>query len=134
MDEKIVSLETAKLAKLIGFNWLCETCYAESLAHTFEDHHNGNEYTHEYVPPRPRSSRYLFDHDREICKAPTQSQMHMWIRTICNVDMWVERYPDDKKYTLQCPALDNQNPLGEFDTYEEAMEVGIYRILKSLLR
>ena len=96
MDELVVKIQTAELADKSGFREYCERWYVETLEHDYTDHHNGNECTFPYVPPRPCYLSHQFEYDRKLFRAPTQIQLQRWIRIThkihieiyCNASGW----------------------------------------------
>lgn len=156
MKEQLISFETAKLAKEKGFNEYCKLQYVETLEHTIESHHNGNEYTISHVLPRPLYISHLSEHDIPICNAPTQALLQKWLREIHNIHVCVNPYTNPAKgvdiiyYELFLSHKDNSfegslnnsclrlteslktkkpSYVGLYNTYELALEEGLKNAL-----
>jgi hypothetical protein len=136
MEDKIVDLELAKLAGKVGFYNNCEYVYAETIEYEYEDNHTGNEYTHEYVPPRVKTYKYLNSYDRKICLAPSQTELQKWLRETMKINVTVtpDYFPYDFgkiTYKVKVWILSEEHGYTEpefcdFETYEEALEKGLY--------
>ena len=124
MEEVLVSLETAKLAKEKGFNqFYCNTHYnkIDKLIVDTEGYPNGDRWV-EYM--------------KYCISAPTQSLLQKWLREKHNIYIvcwWYDK--EDKFYTelgrktkekifVQCG-----NTTLLFNTYEEALEEGLKHAL-----
>lgn len=125
MEEVLISLETAKLAKEKGFNqFYCNTHYnkIDKLIVDTEGYPNGDRWV-EYM--------------KYCISAPTQSLLQKWLREKHNIHIvcwWYDK--EDKFYTelgrktkekifVQCG-----NTTLLFNTYEEALEEGLQEALK----
>jgi hypothetical protein len=132
IEEELIGLETAILAKEKGFNERTLYVYKETFAHDIEDHHTGNEYHNEYVPPRPSYYDYFTEHDHEVCKAPTQSLLQRWLREVHNIHCWVspETYLNFNYHYFMTGGYTHMKD--GFPTYEIAMEEALKESLKTL--
>ena len=132
MDEQVVKIETAELADKKGFNEYCERWYTETLEHDYTDHHNGNEYTFPYTPPRPWYTKYRAGYDRQLFRAPTQTTLQTWLRKTHEIH--VEIYCNASGWGWILTKL-NGTVIKEilddmfFNEYEDALEAGIFEAL-----
>lgn len=132
MDEQLVKIETAELADKKGFKEYCDYWYTETLEHDYTDHHNGNEYTFPYTPPRPCSTKYKEEHDRQLFRAPTLNQLHSWLRKTHGIH--VEIYCNASGWGWILTKL-NGTTIKEitddifFNEYEDALEAGLVESL-----
>lgn len=121
MKEHLISLKTSQLAKKKGFNWKCFNSY------NLKGEIFGRDLTE------------LVQHQNEtIFKAPRQSLLQKWLRDEYDIQIIVisnslGHYFVDYRYGDQ--RIDNEQDLvllsGEIsDSYEEALEKGLYKSLK----
>ena len=132
MEETLISFETAKLAKEIGFDEPCDYKY-------------GNIASEDVL------IYYGFDRDNIIetghvnstctgCSAPTQALLQKWLRDTKNHDVFVIRsvdryYPIDNgsgidlSLILSCMNTENW---ASFDSYEKALETALFTALNVL--
>ena len=118
MKEQIVSWETAKLLKKLGFNWSTFYWYDRNQ----KLHHN----------PIKNYNKESFSYS-----APTQCQAQKFLKEKHNFDIEIRVSVSRNKYYVL--LLKDMLPLSietelYFDTYEEALEMGLRKILKHLLR
>ena len=127
MKDEIVSIETAKLAKQKGFDWLCSNCYKNTDSKLYNS-------TTRYSAGHPTGTTFL--------SAPTQSLLQKWLREKKNIAVAV--YTNTTGYNpCVCKAFKDatcgtdlwfepfcgNNDGGSFDTYEEALEFGLQKAL-----
>lgn len=137
MKDELVTFETAKLAKEKGFESKCNGYY-----YHIEDEHNliTNSLlcAKNYNDPVITTERYS--------SAPTQSLLQRWLREEHNisVDITTDAFTNDtdNTYVYQCVVwegvidkeimLSKINLSHEFyeDTYEQALETGLFEALK----
>lgn len=122
MTEELITLETAKLLKEKGFNEYCKDIIRED---------NG------------RMMQSVFRTNKDLPKGaysrPTQSIAAKWIRETKNLHISIIRNACGYGYDI-CKAdngthitdgiFKGPNDGGQWDTYEEALEVGIQEALK----
>jgi hypothetical protein len=136
MKDQLISFETAKLARELGFNESCGLNYAEDgevqLLRYWEGNGNGFESNSEidcdyYIENNP------------VCSAPTQSLLQRWLREIHDIDVYVIPNGSRKKSInkrLYHPQLwvrdEYQSELHSKYTYEEALEEGLQEALKQI--
>ncbi len=135
MEEQLVSLETAKLAKEKGFTIYTQKVYVETLEHTLEMGRGGDR-AFPYQATRVLTSGKFDEWDVVHCKAPTQSLLQKWLREVHNIHLKIEisnigRYyyqlyhfePKNKSNVLFFINQDTNQT--KHNTYEEALEVGL---------
>lgn len=114
MEEQIVSFETAKLAKQMGFN---EWCYYYYDFNGKIDSNNSSITT-----------------NAKYCSAPTQSLLEKWLREKHNlfISVWFNDLTGKwwvDIYELPTMKIFYDSEI-EFKTYEEALERGLQEALK----
>ena len=132
MEEELITLQTAKLAKEKGFDVRCEKAYFETGRHILETIRDG-EITFPYKPPRILKRNYGDEFTIFIAEAPTQSLLQKWLREEYNIDVIVECDNNgDKFYKVRVWENGNYNLLylTLFKKYEEALEAGLQEGLK----
>lgn len=121
ITEQLVSFETAKLAKEVGFDLACRDGW-EFEHNFFKDH--------VLFSPLFASARIVNRDDDVAC--PTQSLLQRWLREKHRLIILIEitKY---KKYLFSIDNI-NGNFIGEFlyITYEEALEQGLAEALKMI--
>ena len=137
MEEQLIKLQTAKLAKEKGFDVRCEKAYFETLKHTLETSRDG-EITFPYKPPRILKRSYGDEFTIFIAEAPTQSLIQKWLREKHNIHVSPrESWSIDNTLEYVCTVNGNyvthgikNKPINRFDTYEQALEIGLQEGLK----
>ena len=137
MEEQLIKLQTAKLAKEKGFDVICEKAYFETLKHTLETSRDG-EITFPYKPPRILKRSYGDEFTIFIAEAPTQSLIQKWLREKHNIHVSPrESWSIDNTLEYVCTVNGNHvthgiknKPINRFDTYEQALEIGLQEGLK----
>ncbi len=124
----IVKFETAKKAKEVGFDILCDCGYNPNYETLIE----------------PKSAwHYLckLDELKSGIQAPTQSELQRWLRETHNIQMIMQPYYDHygiPKVTFVCDVICINDGLNDgykhkskkCNTYEEALEIGLNNGLK----
>ena len=126
MEEQLISIETAILAKEKGFDEI--TRY----------------YFNEYGMSKDSSSTSLYWYsDDGFCRRPTQSLLQKWLRDKHNIDIQILRNkPGYNEYKVEIYKTNNTNEyiyftikekdgiyIKWFKTYEAALEKGLYQAL-----
>lgn len=127
IQEEFVTLETAKLLKEKGFKEDVFTFYEVDcvegdmiLSETYDESENFNE-------------------KNDCLSAPTQSLAQKWLRETKNIHICVyncacgygyEISKADNGTHITSSVYEGPNDGGEWDTYEEALEAGIWEALK----
>lgn len=122
VEEQYVTFETAKMAKEKGFNESCKCFYEKVLDKVIKWECNGG----------------IISTLRDEFLCPTQSLLARWIREKHNIH--IDSYPNASGYlyyinktngTLVYDSnFDGPNDGGAWNSYEEAMEVGLQKALK----
>lgn len=122
MTEELVTLETAKQLRKKGFNEYCKDIIRED---------NG------------RMMQSVFRTNKDLPKGaysrPTQSIAAKWLREIKNLHIEIYRNACGYGYVIvkanngtwmKADDAKGPNDGGNWDTYEEALEAGIFEVLK----
>lgn len=123
MIDKLISFETAKLAREKGFDWNTKLIlqYSDKEGFEFEEIVNFPKYH-----PNGCIS----------CKLPTQSLLQKWLREKHNllITTGINREKVQRRYIFYIDGLKDHELIEEslkpFDTYEEALEFGLQEALK----
>ena len=124
MEEQLISFETAKLAKEKGYNITNIFSYDETSGIMLPKD-----------PTYPGWHCYALE---GVCPAPTQSLLQKWLREKHNIHIEIEIASDEElniiqPYVYQWDFYKNGNiTIGRefYDSYEEALEVGLLEALK----
>ena len=118
MEEQLISLETAKLAKEKGFNEICDSHFEK----------DGETYDSYGLPFKPNDKQ-----EHEILYArPSQSLLQKWLREEHKIHIVIMPCiipSNEVKYYIFTGKL-KWDWAELFDTYEEALEVGLQEALK----
>lgn len=120
MTEELVTLETAKLLKEKGFNKFCSFAYIDEYCNLMSVH----------------TTNSLIDKMGLGYSAPTQSFAQKWLRQEKNLHIEISyMYGNYWIYDiLTIPEHDlvglSDRPIIRYETYEEALEAGIFEALK----
>lgn len=135
MDETLISLETAKLAKEKGFNeptrGFIEPVYNET--HEFFD--DTVLYVYSGYKPLKEHHKIL---EEGWYLAPTQALLQKWIREKhkIHIDIGWQPFGENLSWWFLTSKLGEEiwefETLNNFDTYEEALEAGLYEALTLL--
>lgn len=154
MEENLINLETAKLAKEKGFDIPCSNGYYESLALTV-DCGRGDVIDFPYIPPRTLTQpAYGFKAENVfIAQAPTQSLLQKWLRDVHKINLYIsyEVIDDSEVAYVWNIIIDIPEGTGRkkdswdfikrissfsekymmwYKNYEEALEAGLQEALK----
>jgi hypothetical protein len=147
MKDERITFETAKLAKEKGFNIIVRGHYIEYLIDRIDP-----EYPEGGGPFSMEKGKIEFEENAMINNggsdysnqnykmytAPTQSLLARWLREIHNIQVYVSSQTVDgnKKYRDYVGYVNgyaiNDPRDEEFQTYEQAMEVGLQIALKMI--
>lgn len=129
MEEQIIGFELAKLVKEKGFNWEIRTYFDFKKFGIkpveFFNKLNANNFSHwDFNLNKKINAGYI--------SAPTQSLLQKWLREKHNIHIQI--LPYNHKYLISILKYgqngSNPNFDNEFDTYEEALETGLFEALK----
>jgi len=133
MKEQLISFETAKLAKDKGFNWNTDYFYRENNMLCFSQYYDS-------TPNNRDIEKNFFSDTNEqsnlLCTAPTQSLLQKWLRDVheIHIELNVHSASKPEKFTYSVSILPKSYGtwirIGEFLTYEEALEKGLFEALK----
>ena len=127
LKEKLISFETAKLAKEKGFDIETKGFYNNGI---FVNTGSEIGQYHSFHNGRPKIN------DDKICSAPTQSLLQKWLREVHNVSIKIDDYYTYSRvrfdYNICELGSQEDNPVGVFETYEEALEIGLQEALKQI--
>lgn len=139
IEEDLITFETAKLAKEIGYMNGGKTSYIQS--HTDYIYDDDPKHPESYKKDEVRIDTKFFhinnfeknDFSNEyftIYEAPTQSLLQKWLREKHKLFVYV--LDDDRigKYYWGVSNLFSSSENPDFNTYEEALEVGLQQALK----
>lgn len=129
MKEELISLSTAKLAKEKGFRDLpCIKCKNFGLTNLKSYNENGE-----------LSYRKFYCADNPFSLAPTQSSLQKWLREEHGIHIQIDHWEIQRWYFSIFYRIDQSQPVKrvtynlkpyQFDTYEQALEVGLQEALK----
>ena len=133
MNEQLVDFKTAKLAKKKGFNWKCnfyDKCIIIYEAQNIE--YNRKKFgSYENWNHRKYGTSFT--------SLPTQSQLQKWLREEKNISLLLEMVTNEVGYSWTSYRVNpEEEPNFYFRSdfvwysYEEALENGLYSILKKL--
>lgn len=138
MNEQLINFKTAKLAKEVGFNWLCLYHYhKEKLYPNWIE--NGSSTDVEFEAD---VEDLLEDYNNKnligsYCSVPTQAMLQKWLRDIHGIAVHISTdITLSWTYTIQslhpqATYTGSTITSGEvFNTYEEALEKGLHEALK----
>ena len=135
MEEELISFETAKLAKEVGFNWQCYHHFDADKV--LQAHYEENESSTD-VEFRVDLEDLLDTWNNfksEACSAPTQSLLAKWLREVHNIFICIKiGFGEGVWYTYHVEKLSDPDFIIDADnswnTYEKALEVGLLQALK----
>jgi hypothetical protein len=126
MEEQLISLDTAKLAKEKGFDEPSRKGYML----------NGETDSFCFNETRKNSTLNKDKYERNdfVCVAPTQSLLQKWLREVHNIDILVDSVGGVKGYYYCIQDIKTGDKLIEwnydYSIYEEALEKGLQEALK----
>ena len=128
--ECYVSLEVAKLLNKAGFDWECKTIHFWYV----EDNYKWN------VQDNDKKARSILKLDYCLL-APTLDVAQRWLRVVKGIHLYVRPILDAHKYLVTVvvdhstrgQVNDNNGTSKRFNTYEEAQEAGIKKVLEIVL-
>lgn len=130
MKEELITFETAKLAKEKGFNLEFKNYYSKDGVLYESD----NRFNLDWNDKNVSSEELTWDDDfpeTHICyTAPTQAHLQKWLREEHKIVVLVDVYPNpysyqEFQYSVRNNILPNGLTTDLYETYEEALEVGL---------
>lgn len=128
MEDKLIEIETAKLAKEIGFDIMCHFFFNAGSRWKLQEDNILRQCS-----------------DEDIIECPTQSLLQRWLREVHNINVESNGLPNIGKYRcLFIPmyitpkdyrktayiGLNEYYGKINYNTYEEALEAGLQEALK----
>lgn len=139
MEEQIVSFETAKSAKEVGFYENCLHFYTKPRSKMYGVDEKGRYYPIKNTSKKMYTCGEHAAHGKEnVMLAPTQSLLQKWLREkhYTNIVITLDSYRSYKMMLYVCrPRMSNVqehfiNWELSYYTYEEALEKGLQEALK----
>lgn len=128
MQEELVTLETAKLAKEKGFNIFTDVCFANTP----------NSDNKQYKKIKLHHSHSVGSVDSFgniltiVAYAPTQSLLAKWLREEHNIHLIAYKNINIDGYDWCFITTDGITNINSYKTYEEAYEIGLQEALKQI--
>ena len=137
LREKLISFETAILAKEKGFKNACDWFVNKDNEYIFMPdllYPNNSEFSHNSEEdPEVVEWKELM---KTLVLAPTQSLLQKWLREVHEISIKIDDYYTNSRvrfdYNVCELGSQEDNPVGIFETYEEALEIGLYQALKQI--
>jgi len=141
MKDQLITFETAKLAKELGFDEFTNTSFILYLKDG-DGEYRDTQYRKDDVEASSfingRNSHHFKSEYYEIYSRPTQSLLQKWIREKHNLHIHFNTTTDNKWY---CTLVMTNNDAGfmgggclkkktEHDSYEQALEEALFEALK----
>ena len=123
MVDQLITKETAILAKKKGFDVSSLNQYRLDTNGNFEESYHG---------------MIVHDHIVEIIKRPTQSLLQRWLREVHKIDLVITISEFSRTYGFKLYYINNgtteciNERFNKFETYEEALEIGLQKALELL--
>ena len=135
LREKLISFETAILAKEKGFKNACDRFVNKDNEYIFMPdllYPNNSEFSHNSEEdPEVVEWKELM---KTLVLAPTQSLLQKWLREVHKISIKIDDYYTNSRvrfdYNVCELGSQEDNPVGIFETYEEALEIGLQAALK----
>ena len=128
MQEELVTLETAKLAKEKGFNIFTDVCFANTP--------NSDDKQYKKIKLHHSHSVGSVDSFGNILTlvayAPTQSLLAKWLREEHNIHLIAYKNINIDGYDWCYITTDGITNINSYKTYEEAYEIGLQEALKQI--
>lgn len=137
LREKLISFETAILAKEKGFKNACDGFVNKDNEYIFMPdllYPNNSEFSHNSEEdPEVVEWKELM---KTLVLAPTQSLLQKWLREVHEISIKIDDYYTNSRvrfdYNVCELGSQEDNPVGIFETYEEALEIGLQEALKQI--
>lgn len=137
LKEKLISFETAILAKEKGFKNACDGFVNKDNEYIFMPdllYPNNSEFSHNSEEdPEVVEWKELMN---TLVLAPTQSLLQKWLREVHEISIKIDDYYTNSRvrfdYNVCELGSQEDNPVGIFETYEEALEIGLQEALKQI--
>lgn len=125
LEEKLISFETAKLAKEKGFE-LNSICYYQLYSE--------GQLRYKLFTEDDENGGYVDEDSLNRIAVVTQTLLQKWLREVHEISIKIDDYYTNSgvRFDYNVCELGSQedNPVGIFETYEEALEIGLQEALK----
>ena len=135
LKERLISFETAILAKEKGFKNACDGFVNKDNEYIFMPdllYPNNSEFS--YNPEEDPEVIEWEEMMKTLALAPTQSLLQKWLREVHEISIKIDDYYTNSRvrfdYNVCELGSQEDNPVGIFETYEEALDAGLYQALK----
>tara|TARA_R110000868_G_scaffold14426_4_gene67198 strand:+ start:19052 stop:19411 length:360 start_codon:yes stop_codon:yes gene_type:complete len=119
MKEELITFETAKLAKEKGFGKTLDTIFPYS-----------------YKDDKTVVLNSSNNCEEGFTAAPRQSELQKWLREEHEISIKIDDFYTDSRirfdYNICKLGHQDDNPVGVFKTYEEALEEALFESLKTI--
>lgn len=134
INDQLISFETAKLAKEKGFNIPTRGFIEPKYHDTLEFIDDTCLYVYDGYSPIKEHHQIL---EEGWYLAPTQSLLQRWLREVHNINVESNYLPNIQKYGCLYIPMTGKAKRSDikfvhkfyYDTYEEALEIGLYQAL-----
>ena len=127
LKEKLISFETAKLAKEKGFE-LNSICYYQLYSE--------GQLRYKLFTEEDENGGYVNEDSLNRIAVVTQTLLQMWLREVHEISIKIDDYYTNSRvrfdYNVCELGSQEDNPVGIFETYEEALEIGLQEALKQI--
>lgn len=143
--ESYVSLETAKMLKQLGFDWMCPSMYGMDARHNGRQIDEDEEYELkssgrvdeiEYIDGGTVYNIYNNNKDPYCYSRPTHAVAQRWLREVHHLHITIFSSSQESwmfRITKPHQALEDGVYGEDYYAYEEAQEAGIQKCLTILL-
>ena len=133
MEETLISFATAKLAKENGFDEKCLYTYNINTKNYYFNCYGVQEDNEQYYVVGKDDIIKNDVPSKDYILAPSQALLQKWLRDIQKIDIVILVSHFTNEYWAFIPNYISGNfETKKFETYEEALEVGLQAALKSI--
>ena len=127
LEEKLISFETAILAKEKGFE-LNSICYYQLYSE--------GQLRYKLFTEEDENGGYVNEDSLNRIAVVTQTLLQKWLREVHEISIKIDDYYTNSRvrfdYNVCELGSQEDNPVGIFETYEEALEIGLQEALKQI--
>ena len=124
MEDTLINFETAKLAKEKGFE-LNSICYYQLYSE--------GQLRYKLFTEDDENGGYVNEDSLNRIAVVTQTLLQKWLREVHEISIKIDDYYTNSRvrfdYNVCELGSQEDNPVGIFETYEEALEIGLYQAL-----
>ena len=125
LEEKLISFKTAKLAKEKGFE-LNSICYYQLYSE--------GQLRYKLFTEDDENGGYVDEDSLNRIAVVTQTLLQKWLREVHEISIKIDDYYINSRvrfdYNVCQLGSQEDNPVGIFENYEEALEIGLQEALK----